>query len=83
VEQELGPEVRTVLDEINTAFPQAPAPTDMGSAYFEARPLLERLVSALNASGGEASRVGHVIDNLMARADSVTGMAAGVGQRTL
>ena len=44
---------------------------DLLATYAQIRPHLEQLVAALASQGGDMARVGAVIENLMAGADSI------------
>ncbi len=69
------------LDSLESAA--ASGSGDLFATYNQIRPHLEQLVTALSAQGGDHARVGMVIENLMAGADSLgsgaLGLAMGVG----
>ncbi len=77
------------LDGIESAA--ASGTGDLLATYNQIRPHLEQLVTALSAQGGDHARVGMVIENLMAGADSIgsgapsaiTGVATAQGDETM
>ena len=62
-------QVTQALDSIESAA--ATGTGDLFATYNQIRPHLEQLVTALSAQGGDHARVGMVIENLMAGADSI------------
>lgn len=77
------------LDALESAA--ASGAGDLLATYNQIRPHLEQLVTALSAQGGDHARVGMVIENLMAGADSIgsgapsgiTGAASARGAETI
>jgi len=64
------------LDEIESAA--ASGTGDLLATYAQIRPHLEQIVTTLAGQGGDMARVGLVIENLMAGADSLgSGAPAG------
>lgn len=76
-----GNGVSAALDEIEAAARGGGLDTgDLGTAYRQMRPNLERLLSALEEAGGDMARVAGVLANLMAGADSLTSVASLAGE---
>ena len=69
-------QVTQALDQIESAA--ATGTGDLLATYNQIRPHLEQLVSALSGQGGDHARVGSVIENLMAGADSLSSGAPGI-----
>jgi len=49
---------------------------DLGGDYILVRPYLDALVAALGQAGAVEARIGRVIENLMAGAETLVGMPA-------
>lgn len=63
-------ELTQALDAIEAET--AGGTSDLLATYAAIRPHLEKLINALEAQGGEHARVGAVVENLVAGADSVS-----------
>jgi hypothetical protein len=75
----MNEQITRALDKIEGA---GSAPTgDLLDTYKSIRPHLHDLVTALNAEGGDLGRVGVVLENLLAGADSLAS-GAPVGGNT-
>jgi hypothetical protein len=58
------------LDSLESAA--ASGTGDLLATYNQIRPHLEQLVTALSSQSGDLARIGAVIENLMAGADSIS-----------